>query len=421
MTMTNPACDLVLCDMQLPDGRTADVSIRDGRVVHVGAKLPSDDTFSCRGYTVLPGAVDMHVHMRGGPQRGKEDWRTGSMSAIAGGVTVVVDQPNTIPPLTNPESYRARVAEAREGSLCSFAINAGVTAGTDLAALWREGAMAFGELFSAPSSYAEGLAPGVLAAALTGIGELGGLATIHAESVAPGQPRDLASHSRLRGPAGEAQAVRDLADGGHACRLHFCHLSTASAIAAAGPATVEVTPHHLFLSHEQADATDARFKVNPPLRTETERERLWTAWDRIDVIASDHAPHTRAEKAVPFGEAPSGIPGVETMLPLLVAAYRHGMIDLHSLVYKTSWRPADILGIPRAGFNPGERADFALYGANHSIVSADTLHSRAGWTPYEGVPAVFPTVVVLGGDIVYRDGEYFPGSPAWYPGRGYIP
>ena len=419
--MTDPACDLVLCDVLLPDGRVADISIRDGYVVHAGAKLPSHDQLSCRGYTVLPGAIDMHVHMRGGSQRGKEDWKSGSMSAIAGGVTVVVDQPNTIPPLTLPEAFRARVAEAGEGSRCSFAINAGVTAGTDIPALWRAGAMAFGEIFCAPSSYAEGIAPEVLASALAGIGEFGGLATLHAEAVAPGEPRDLASHSRLRGPAGEAQVVRDLAGAGHPCRLHFCHLSTASAIAAAGTASVEVTPHHLFLSYEQAEATDTQFKVNPPLRTETERQRLWTAWDRIDVIASDHAPHTRAEKAVPFGDAPSGIPGVETMLPLLVAAYRHGMIDLPSLVSKTSWRPADILGIPRAGFNPGDRADFALYGTGASVVSADQLHSRAGWTPYEGFPAVFPTVVIQGGDIVYREGEYSPGSPCWYPGRGFIP
>lgn len=415
------SCDLVLCDVQLPDGRVADISIRDGHVVHLGAGLASHDRIPCRGYTVLPGAIDMHVHMRGGLQREKEDWRSGSMSAIAGGVTVVVDQPNTIPPLTTPEAFRSRVTDAAGGSLCSFAINAGVIPGADIPALWQAGTMAFGELFAAASSYAEALSPRELASALGVIGTLPGLATIHAEVVTPGEPRDLASHSRLRGPAGEAQAVRDLVGAGHPCRLHFCHLSTASAITAAGTASVEVTPHHLFLSYEQAEVTDTQFLVNPPLRTESERQRLWTAWDRIDVVASDHAPHTRTEKAVPFQKAPSGIPGVETMLPLLVAAYRHGMIDLASLIHKTSWRPADILGIPRAGFNPGERADFALYGEHAGEVSADRLHSRAGWTPFEGFTAVFPSVVIQGGCMVYRDGEYFPGSPRWYPGRGYNP
>lgn len=413
-------CDLVLAEVTLPDGRVADVSIRDGLVCHTGAALPAEQVISCRGMTVLPAAVDMHVHFRGGIQREKEDWESGSMSALAGGVTVVLDQPNTIPPLTTTEAFRDRVAEASRNSLCSFAVNAGIAPGTDPAPLWREGAMAFGEIFAASSSYGEGLSPEDLSAALSGIGNLGALATIHAEKAGPEQPVDLAGHNRNRPPEGETETVRAIvhAHGEHT-RLHFCHLSVAGSVIAAGPASVEVTPHHLFLSIGQSIPDDTLRKVNPPIRSEEERRRLWGMWDRIDVIASDHAPHTLREKNVVFSEAPSGIPGVETMLPLLMAGIREKKISLVSLMEKTSWRPADILGIPRAGFLPGERADFALYGRETTVVSAEDLHSRAGWTPYEGFPAIFPCQVILGGAPAYAEGEFHESAPRWFRGRGY--
>jgi dihydroorotase len=421
-SMSGSRCDMVLADVTLPDGRVADLSIRDGLVCHTGAPLPAEQIISCRGMTVLPGGVDMHVHLRGGIQREKEDWESGSMSAIAGGVTVVIDQPNTIPPLTTPDAFRSRVAEAGRNSRCSFAINAGVTSGTDLPALWREGAMAFGEIFAAPSSYGEGLSREDLSAALSRIGRLGGLATIHAEEAGTAVPGTLADHNRNRPPRGETETVRSIVQShGLSARLHFCHLSVSSSVTAAGTASVEVTPHHLFLSIEQSIGTDTLRKVNPPIRGEREREQLVRMWDRIDVIASDHAPHTLREKDVPFGDAPSGIPGVETMLPLLVAWMKEGRISRASLMEKTSWRPADILGIPRAGFMPGERADFALYGDEIAEISVDDLHSRAGWTPYEGFPAVFPEQVILGGAPAYEDGEFHETAPLWFPGRGYYP
>ena len=147
---------LVLANVQLPKGRRADITIRDGRVVHTGAGTAADRVIDCTGLFVLPAAVDVHVHMRGGSQSAKEDWTTGSMSALAGGVTVVVDQPNTVPPLTTPEAFLARVREAQAHSFCSFAINSGVTLDTPFEAMWAAGAMAFGETFFAPSSLRRG-------------------------------------------------------------------------------------------------------------------------------------------------------------------------------------------------------------------------------------------------------------------------
>ena len=414
-------CDLVLTHVLQPGGRVADLSLSGGMVCHVGAGCTAHETIDCRGMTVLPGAVDMHVHMRGRDQGYKEDWASGSMSALAGGVTVVVDQPNTIPPLTTPLSFSQRVAEAREASRCHFAINAGYVPGCDLPALWREGAMAFGELFAAASSYAEGLTPGDLGRALGVVAALGGLCTIHAEEVSAGLDRDLLSHHALRTPEGEARAVRRVMDlNTSGCRLHFCHMSCPGSIRNACNSTVEATPHHLFLSPEDFSSLDARGKVNPPLRPVPVRMELLSAWDRIDVLASDHAPHTVPEKAQPFERAPSGIPGVETMVPLALAYCRAKQIPLSSLIEKTSWKPCEILGIPRAGFQVGDRADFAIYPPGDVAIEAETLHSRAGWTPFEGKRAVFPGTVIMAGEVVFRDGTFTPGHPSWFPGKGFM-
>ncbi|MFA7198821.1 MAG: dihydroorotase, partial [Methanoculleus sp.] len=146
----------------------------------------------------------------------------------------------------------------------------------------------------------------------------------------------------------------------------------------------------------------------------------WSCWDAIDVIASDHAPHTLSEKGLPFEEAPSGIPGVETMVPLLMAAVRRGRISLASVIEKTSWRPAAILDIPRAGFLPGDRADYALFPDEVTRIDASRLHARCGWSPFEGLDAVFPDEVVVRGRRAYADGGCREAHPRWYPGRGYL-
>jgi dihydroorotase len=412
---------LLLQNVGLPDGRVADVTIREGTVCHIGAGIPADRVIDCTGLFVLPAATDMHVHMRGGPQSAKENWESGTKSALAGGVTVVVDQPNTIPPVNSPETLRARVLEAKENAFCHFAINSGVTPTTPLPAMWSAGAMAFGEVFFAPSSYGEAVTGQELTRALDQIHSFGGLATIHAEEVIPGPDPTLESHTQVRSPGGEARAVRAvLSANTTGCRLHFCHLSTGASVDTA-EGSVEATPHHLFLSYETFRETDSFAKVNPPLRSEREREGLFSRWKRIDVVASDHAPHTRTEKQQPFSEAPSGVPGVETTLPLLLAAVLEKTVSLPDVIAKTSTNPAAILGIPPAGFAPGCRGDFALFPKQAVRIDPDNLHSRCGWTPFEGRMGVFPQRVIMDGTVVYEDGEFCRRTPSWIPGKGYFP
>jgi dihydroorotase len=411
--------ELVLKNVTLSDGRVADITIQDGLVRHVGAGLACDEVIDCTGYLVLPGAIDMHVHMRGGTQSAKEDWQTGSRSALAGGVTVVVDQPNTVPPVTSPMVLQDRVGDAKKHSLCHFAINSGVNTKTPLELMWQAGALAFGEIFFAPSSYGEAIGKEALIQAFERISSLGALATIHAERIFAAPDQDLPSHDRARSPEGEAEAVGAVNQCNRSrCRVHFCHLSSSASIKAAS-GSVEVTPHHLFLSQDSFDLSSAFGKVNPPLRTEDQRRDLWKRWDRIDVIASDHAPHTADEKRVAFTDAPAGIPGIETMMPLLVAKVFERKISVPSLIEKTSFTPAHLLGIRKAGFSKGNRADFALFPKVPARITGDALHSKCGWTPYEGYMAVFPGTVIMGGEPVYHKGDFLKGSPEWFPGGGY--
>ncbi|HOW05561.1 dihydroorotase [Methanospirillum hungatei] len=421
---------LVLRDVLIPGGRVADITISNGQVMHAGAAGKGDLEISCRGKFVLPAGTDLHVHMRDGPQKEKETWESGTKSAIAGGVTVVVDQPNTIPPLTTSDLIRDRVMLAESQAYTRFAINGGVTSDADLIGMWRAGIFAFGETFAGPSSYGEAVSSSVLRYTMEQVAGWDGLMTIHAEQVTEGPDRTLADHDHLRPVSGEVRAIQDvLTMNTHGCNLHFCHLSSADAIRAipGGGASREVTPHHLFLSYELFDPEDAQGKVNPPLRSEKVRQELFSCWDQIDIIGSDHAPHTRAEKGKEFELAPSGIPGVETMIPLLMGRVLEKKVSLADVIAKTSIRPSDILGITKAGFSPGDRADFAIYPDTLTRISADNLHSAAGWSPYEGMTAVFPEKTILGGTVVFDSGEFFKpdlsedysGIRLWIQGRGY--
>ncbi|HTY52275.1 MAG TPA: amidohydrolase family protein [Methanomicrobiales archaeon] len=415
--------DLLLKNVKLPEGRIVDISVAGGIVTHAGAGGEAAGVIDCSGLLVLPGGVDMHVHMRGGSRESyKEDWGTGSRAALAGGVTFVVDQPNTDPPLTTVQAFQARVREAQRDSLCHFAVNAGAVPGAPLTDLWKAGAMAFGEIFLAPSTGAAGVPPRGMKGLLADIHALGAPATIHAEEVTGEPGIDITSHGESRSSAGEIAAVgmvKGIVPGG--MQLHFCHLSTAGAVAASAPHSSEATPHHLLLSLDDFGPEDARGKVNPPLRSAAERDGLFAVWDRITVLASDHAPHTVSEKSGEFSRAPAGMPGIETMIPLMVPKVLSGETTLASLIAKTSANPCRVLGIPAPGFSKGDRADFALFPGEATVIHARDLHSRCGWTPYEGKRAVFPSLVIMGGEVVVDDGDITRWNPRWFPGRGYHP
>ncbi|MDO9523172.1 MAG: dihydroorotase [Methanocorpusculum sp.] len=402
--------ELILSNARMPDGRIADISIDQGIITHIGSSGHAERVINCRNRLCIPAATDIHVHMRDGSQAAKETWKTGTQAAAAGGVATVVDQPNTIPPMESVENFTKRVSLASKESFCHFGINGSVTENADIPGLIQAGVLAFGEMFAAPSSYGNALTVDVIRDSLKILADYNMLVTVHAEEVKDGEVHSLAEHSHSRPISGELKTIRlvqDLAPSG--AKLHICHVSSAEVFDTI-KGSFEVAPHHLFLSYEETTPENTFWKMNPPLRSKKERLLLMENVSKIPVIASDHAPHTIQEKSQAFSAAPSGIPGVETMLPLLMNAVAERKITLDDVLAKTVTNPCSILGIPAPSLTPGSRADFAVYADTPVKISGESLHSRCGWTPYEGMPGLFPTTTVIGGVSAWHDGEFTRGG-----------
>ncbi|RLG26122.1 dihydroorotase, partial [Methanosarcinales archaeon] len=196
---------------------------------------------------------------------------------------------------------------------------------------------------------------------------------------------------------------------------HICHISTEGGAGMVRNAkyvgmkvSCEVSPHHLLLSEDDMLRLGGMGKVNPPLRSHTHVQKLWEYLRRgiIDIIASDHAPHRRIEKGNVF-DSPPGVPGVETMFPLMLACVKKNMIPLERVVNASSERVANIFGIPCKGkIERGYDADFGVYDMKCvGKVEGEKLHSKAGWSPFDGFDAVFPRLVVRRGEIIYDERE----------------
>ena len=404
----------------LPDGETADVRVEDGQIAAVG-DLPGDPDVDATGKRLFPGAVDVHVHFRQPGAGHKETWTTGSRSAAGGGVTTVVDQPNTDPPTTTPEAFDRKAAFAAD-SLVDYGINGGVLPDWDPDGLLDRPVFALGEIFLADSTGDMGIDEATFREALRVAADRDITVTVHAEDadrfdadLAATAPDEAEAWSRYRPVEAEVRAVE------RACELaaevgtdlHVAHTSTPEAVdvADAAGATCEVTPHHLFLSRADLPELGTFGRMNPPLRSPARRaglaERTFDPDGPVDCVATDHAPHTRAEKAVPVFEAPSGVPGVETMLPLLLAAAHEGTVSYDRVADLTARRPAEVFDCQSKGrVEPGADADLVLVDPEAvESVRADRLHSKADWTPFEGQKAVFPELVTVRGETVYRRGD----------------
>jgi dihydroorotase len=242
--------------------------------------------------------------------------------------------------------------------------------------------------------------------------------SVHAED--PGHfvmdppPQDLAEWNRARPPAAEESAVdRLLAAAPPGLRLHVAHVTQAKLarrVREAGHSS-EATVHHLLLPARAHPP--ARGKVNPPLRTEADRLALWDSLREGEVgcVASDHAPHPAASKDLPFERAPSGVPGLETMVPLLLDRVRRGELPLYRLLGAACDRPARWLGQPRGRIQAGHRADLLVVDFHQRrTITSRSLHAPCGWSPYEGWEAIFPVEHYRRGERIVVDGEYV-GTP----------
>lgn len=387
------------------------VGIEEGKIVQIAKVLEGDKVRRFGSRAILPGAIDAHVHFREPGMTAKEDFGTGSTAAIHGGVTCVFDMPNTVPATTTLATMKEKKRLASSKSQVDFGLFAGVRQGIDVDALAKEAigfklymASTTGEL--QVSSFAE------IKAELSAIAESKKVLAVHAENEKlrkKESEKDLGDHLRNRFNECESSAIKKVKEAAKACRLHICHVSAKESlplIENAKGLTSEVTPHHLLLDKDSKVGSHA--KVNPPLRKREDRHALFKALQvgTFDIIASDHAPHTIDEKAEDFDYAPSGMPGVETMVPLMLHLVEERHLDLASVVTRVCSRPGEIYGIPKGKIAVGYDADLMVVDFSECLmVRADHLHSKCGWTAFEGMPAIFPKTVLVRGEMVLENGE----------------
>ncbi len=409
---------MLIRNATLADGRVRDVRVAGERIAAVEEELTveaDEDVIVATGKRLLPGMIDTHVHFRQPGFGHKEDWTSGSKAAAAGGVTTVVDQPNTDPPTTTGDAVDGKAAFAR-ASAVDYGLNGGVTPDWDPDSLFDRPLFALGEVFLADSTGDMGIDADLFDDAVARAAAADVPVTVHAEDAdlfsedaLSRSDDDADAWSAYRTPAAERAAVERAGEvaADHDTAVHIAHTSTPEGVDAAADAglTCEVTPHHLFLSRDDLDELRTFGRMNPPLRDEDRREALFErlADGTIDIVATDHAPHRREEKTVGIWDAPSGVPGVETALPLLLVAAADGRLSYERVRDVTAANPAALFDLPSKGrIEPGRDADLVLVDpSERRPIRGLDLHSKCGWTPFEGREGVFPEWTMLRGGVVY--------------------
>ena len=435
--------DLVVTGVRLVGGDgvvTGGLAVSGGRIATLlgpNERPPARRTLDGGGRHLLPGLIDSHVHFRTPGLTHKEDWAHASRAAVAGGITTVIDMPNTVPPLrTGAEAHRK--AELIDGtSLVDYRFHLGV-AGEDPSPLREVGAREATsvKVFLAGHHTAPHVVrdPVQLEKVFRTAAEAGLRLLLHAEDDGVfalldewrGEPSGYAEYERHRPRSGAIVAVARVLElvRRHGTSVHVLHASTAeeadllTAGAHAGlPVTFEVTPHHLSFTAEDASRVGARARLSPAIRDRPDQDRLWRAVmaHEVATLGSDHAPHTRAEKLRAPADAPPGLPGVQEMLPAVHTGLRRRApqdspdAQLSLLVRLLAERPAELFGLDerKGRLRPGLDADFVLFDADERwMLEPGAIRSKCGWSAYEGwtmtgrVRETFRR-----GEPVYRVGE----------------
>lgn len=387
------------------------IGIEDGKIVKIAKVLEGDRVHRISSGVILPGAIDAHVHFREPGMTKKEDFGSGSLAAVHGGVTCVFDMPNTVPPTTTLSAMKEKKSLAGAKSLVDFGLFAGVRPGIDVPGLAKE---AIGFKLYMASTTGELLVSSLdqIKPELASIASAGKVLSVHAEDekLRHKEPEeDLDDHLRNRSNECETSAIKKIREAAKDCRLHICHVSAKESVALVEGRrglTSEVTPHHLLLDKD--GKTGPHAKVNPPLRKREDRHALFKALQSgvFDIIASDHAPHTIDEKKEDFEYAPGGMPGVETLLPLMLHMVDEKHLELPELVRRVCVRPAEIFGIHKGKIAEGYDADLMVVDfSDCMMIKADRLHSKCGWTAFEGMPGIFPKKVFVRGRLMVEHGE----------------
>ena len=415
----------------------ADIGVRNGKIVKIG-NIGGDDAgevISATGLHILPGVIDSQVHFREPGGEHKETLGTGSQAAVLGGVTAVFEMPNTNPLTTTAETLADKVRRGRETMYCDFAFYVGGT---------RENIDDIPDLERLPGS--AGIK--VFIGSSTGnllvddeeslsrvIANLTRRAAFHSEDEARLNSRksvrrvgDASSHTEWRDPEAALISTRILLKLAreHGRRVHVLHISTGEEMQLLADykdvASVEATPQHLTLTTPEAyEQLGTLAQMNPPLRDAAHQEMLWWGMEQgvVDVLGSDHAPHTLEEKAKPYPESPSGMPGVQTLVPVMLDHVNAGKLSLERFVDLTSHGPQRIFGIAGKGrIAAGYDADFTVVDlkATRTIENAQVA-SKSGWTPFAGKSVTgWPKGTIIRGRRVMWE-DQLVGKPGGEPVR----
>jgi dihydroorotase len=402
----------------------ADVGVVGGRIVAIGSlsNAGAAETFDAKGLHVLPGVIDSQVHFREPGNEHKEDLETGSRAAVLGGVTAVFEMPNTYPPTTSRLAIEDKLARAKNRMHCDYAFYVGATP-QNVGALAEleclpgvSGVKAF--LGSSTGTLLLDGEESILAALRGGRRRM----AVHSEDEArlkerknlalPGDPRSHPVWRDVETATRSTERVLRLARiAGR--RLHVLHVTTAEELpmlaAARDLATVETTPQHLTLAAPECyERLGTYAQMNPPIRDASHRDALWRAVREglIDVIGSDHAPHTREEKDKTYPNTPAGMPGVQTLATILLDHVNAGRMTLERFVDLTSAGAARIFGIAGKGrIARGFDADFTIVDLKaKKRIENSWIASRCGWTPFDGMETTgWPLATIIRGRTVMRD------------------
>jgi dihydroorotase len=404
----------------------ADVGVVDGRIVFVGdlSQASAGETFDARGLTVLPGVIDTQVHFREPGLEWKEDLESGSRAAALGGVTAVFEMPNTEPTTTDPDALADKLARARDRMWTDHAFYVGGT---------HENARFLADLERLPGCCGVKVFMGastgtLLVADDDGVREVlrhvKRRATFHSEDeyrLVERRPLaragDWTSHPEVRDPESAIMSTRRLVRLARetGARIHVLHVTTAEEIDFLSHnkdvATVEVTPQHLTLDGDEAyERLKGLAQMNPPIRNAPHIAGLWRGVTHgvADVLGSDHAPHTLEEKARPYPASPSGMPGVQTLVPVMLTHVANGRLSLDRFIDLTSHGANRVFGIAGKGrMAEGYDADLTLVDLNakHTLRHED-MATRSAWTPFDGMECTGKAMAtIVRGRVVMRDGE----------------
>ena len=420
--------DLLLKGGILADGHheeAADIAISGGVIAATGAlsENHAEQVLDARGLHILPGVIDTQVHFREPGDGQAENLETGSRAAVLGGVTAVFEMPNTMPPTIDEVALASKLERAAQRMFCDYAFYVGGTAENyaQLPILERMPGCCGVKVFMGSSTGSLCVPDDESIAAI--LANITRRASFHAEDEdrlrarqdkrLHGQPQ---THEVWRDVDTALMATQRLLKLARAAQkqVHLLHITTGEEIALLGGqkdiASVEVTPQHLTLTAPECyEKLGTYAQMNPPIRGAAHRDALWRGVEKgvVDVIGSDHAPHARTAKDQPYPQSPSGMPGVQTLVPIMLDHVHAGRLSLARFIDMTSAAPARLFGLAgRNGFVKGADAALTIVDLRaHRVIETDWIASQCGWTPFAGHRVIgWPVGTIIGGKIAMWGG-----------------